>query len=329
MSGAAIESVRTCTHPRVKRGVRDLFNAIAELIPEGQTTTPPLTLDELAAQAQHSGRTAQKCRDVLEEIGAIKVHDGGRGKVARYEILDLAGAKPLTAAPLPLLGRPKPRRTKEERSGSDLFSDVEAIEQRSTSEISSDVSRNVGTFFRRWSAKVGTFFRRCAPPWRRLVRARDVQQLKTTTTTAAVGDAPKIKRPPCRWAGTTHAWCDGRVHVPMPFHHEERRKLARYPGETDAELDAQLFARYAEILAGIPDAQAITDANEFVFWKRVLRSATSTARAPSPIARRQEAVSARRTFGAGNVACPHDPMCRTIGECTERILAEGRERQTG
>jgi hypothetical protein len=71
----------------------------------------------------------------------------------------------------------------------------------------------------------------------------------------------------------------------MPFHLEERRKLARQPGETDTDLDKQLFARYTEILAAIPETEPILDRNEFEFWKRVLRAAPSgtipKARAPT------------------------------------------------
>lgn len=305
MSGAAVESVRTCTHPRVKRGVRDLFTAIAELIPEGQTTTPPLTLDELAAQAQHSGRTAQKCRDVLEEIGAIKVHDGGRGKVARYEILDLAGAKPLTAAPLPLLGRPKPPRTKEQRSGSDLFSDVEAIEQRSTSEVSSDVPTNVGTFFRRWSAKVGLFFRRGAPPWRRLVRARDVHTFKNVHTSAAPRDEPAREDPaPPRLAHPWHAWC-GRVCVPTGLHQEFQRK------GHDA---VWLLAFYTRTCRAIPVGAKIL-VNDFTFWRTALKAELASATPTVTTPRRRPDILNRRP-------CPHEPACLDGAACVDRQMAE-------
>ncbi len=74
----------------------------------------------------------------------------------------------------------------------------------------------------------------------------------------------------------------------MGFHEEERRKLARQPGETDADLDRRLFARYTEILAAIPETEDLPDdETEFDFWKRVLRSAkarapTRQARAPIP-----------------------------------------------
>jgi len=351
MSDDALKLVRACTHPQVKRSVRDLFEAIAALVPEGQTTTPPLTVPELAAHAQHSGRTAQDCRDVLEAIGAIKVHDGGRGKVARYEILNLDGARPPVAAALPLradLREVKPRRTKEERSTSDLFSDVEDP----TSEIISDVPEvrayDIGNFFRRWWSYVGNFFRR----WRDRTkeqrstseissdvalpldvdgtRARDVHTFKNVHTHAAPRDGPTkpeaVRPPPCRWFGRSHAWCDGRVHVPMELHHELVRKVGA--SVTATEADTMLRAFYARECAAVPP-EALIGENDFVFWRRRFTAAFGTPatapRAPTPPPRRP-------TFGAGNVACPHDPMCRTIGDCSERIVREARaarEEQTG
>jgi hypothetical protein len=127
-------------------------------------------------------------------------------------------------------------------------------------------------------------------------RARDVLLLKeTTTTTAPLSDPPRPRAvesppcgsPPCRYFGTRHAYCAGRVHVPMDFHREERRKLPRLPGETDADLDARLFAKYAAVLAAIPETEDLRGyKNEFEFWKAHLRAAQgeapSKARAPNP-----------------------------------------------
>jgi hypothetical protein len=157
MSDAALKHVAACTHPKVKGATRVLFEAIARLVPEGQTTTPPLTLPDLAAKARYSERTARTCRDVLVSIKEIKVHDGGRGNVARFEMLQLtSGARPLTETPLPILGRAKPPRAKKLRKTSAISSDL----FDTTSAISSDVSNNVGNFFRRLAVNVGNFFRR-------------------------------------------------------------------------------------------------------------------------------------------------------------------------
>ena len=158
MSQAAEDSVKACTHPQVKGAALALLTAIARLIPEGQTTTPSMRLEDLATLAKHTERTARTSRDLLESLGVIQVHDGGRGKLARYELVGLDGTRPAMAAPLPLRAdlRPAPRRAKKQRSGSDLFSDVEA----QTSEVFSDVRPKVGSFFRRWWGKVGSFFRR-------------------------------------------------------------------------------------------------------------------------------------------------------------------------
>ena len=138
MSDAAEREVQACTHPQVKGAALALLTAIARLIPEGQTTTPLIRLDALAALAKHTERTARTARDLLEGLRVIQVHDGGQGKAgARYEILQLAGARPPIAAPLPLRAdlRAAPRRAKEERSTSDLFSEVKVP----TSEIFSEV----------------------------------------------------------------------------------------------------------------------------------------------------------------------------------------------
>ena len=110
MSEAAEQHVRTCTHPEVKGGTRTLLQAIAELIPEGQTATPAIAIGDLAlaARPELHERTARTCRDVLESLGVVRVIDGGRGKVARYEMLQLTGARPIENAPLPAWGGRRP-----------------------------------------------------------------------------------------------------------------------------------------------------------------------------------------------------------------------------
>jgi len=365
MSEAALKLVNACTHPHVKGATRKLFEAIADHIPEGQTTTPPMTLPDLAHAAQHTGRTAQTARNRLEDLHLIQVHEGGRGNKARYEVLRLEGARPVMPVPLPLRAdlREAPR-TKEERSTSDPTLGDRTIKERSTSDpMYEQTAINVGNFFLRcWSpfVNVGNFFLRwqirtikqrstsdptfaAALPLPLDVavavdvagtRARDVQQLLRTTTTtaaplAAAATPPRPGGRPCRWAGTSHAWCAGRVHVPRDFHFEERRKLARRPGETEADLDAQLFARYAQVLAAIPDTQELPRETEFTFWKRMLRSAPS-----GTVPKVRASTEARRFSGApgGSMTCDHEPKCETRHACIERTLADGRaerERQTG
>jgi len=166
MSDAALKRVEACTDPKVKGGVRALYKAIATHIPEGETTTPPMTLNDLAQTAQHTARTAQTCRNVLEALSLVKVHDGGRGNKARYELLALDGARPIEAAPLPLLGPAKPRRAKEQRSTSDLFSYVEEPADEET-------AINVGSLFLRFATvltNVGNFFLCCRAPYDRIAK---------------------------------------------------------------------------------------------------------------------------------------------------------------
>jgi len=115
VSQSAFDAVAAYAHPKVKAGGRALLKAIAELIPEGQTTTGMITVDDLAAKAWQHRRTVFRWLDVLIEIGAIRVVDGGRGIIARYELLLVAGVRPIAAAPLPLVGAaPRRARTRQE-----------------------------------------------------------------------------------------------------------------------------------------------------------------------------------------------------------------------
>jgi hypothetical protein len=173
MSRAAEDYVNASTHPTVKGATRALLLAIAKHIPEGQTTTPPMTLPDLAVTAHHTGRTAQTCRNLLETAGLVKVHDGGRGNKARYEVLHIDGERPPIAASLPLradLRDAKVRRTKEQRSTSDLFADnigsYVANIGSYVAPTSEETAINVGSFFlRSWTVlkKVGSFFLRWRP----------------------------------------------------------------------------------------------------------------------------------------------------------------------
>lgn len=327
MSGAAIAYVETLA---VKGSARDLLRIIAKQIPEGQTTTPILRIADLATEAHLHRRTVLKWVGELVESGEITVMDGGRGKKARFTLVHLTGARPLVTAPLPLRAdlRPVPPRRLDEAT-LDLFDPpvVRDSDQTAIKRVAIDhtLAVNVWRSITRWLLNVWRSITRwpkrvvidhtLAPPLDvDDARARDVQQLKTTTTAASV-DAPKFKGPPCRWTGTTHAWCDGRVHVPMNFHREERRKLARSPGETDADLDARLYARYAEILAAIPDSEEILDKNEFEFWKRVLRSVPKIA---GPPARASTSGPRRRP----DQPCPHQPTCEDPAACIDRTMAE-------
>jgi len=133
MSDAALLYVRGCTHPTVKDGTRDLFEAIAHFVPEGETTTPFVGMPDLASQARRSLRTVVKRLPDLVAIGEVLVLDGGLGKIARYQIVHLAGAPPIVAAALPLRAdlrsverRARPRPTLPDDTTGDLFADPPA-----------------------------------------------------------------------------------------------------------------------------------------------------------------------------------------------------------
>jgi hypothetical protein len=122
--------------------------------------------------------------------------------------------------------------------------------------------------------------------------------------------------PPCRYAGTVHAWCAGRVHVPTALHREFLAKLGRSPGETNREQEARLLAFYAQTCADLAPDQPIGE-NDFKFWRRAFAGRFVRA---GPIA----VESRPDVWGTG---CPHTPTCASTRECIDRRLADGRAEQ--
>lgn len=118
-----------------------------------------------------------------------------------------------------------------------------------------------------------------------------------------------------------HAWC-GRICVPKFLHKQFKQAL----GGQVTKRAARMRGFYAETIAAIPAAQPI-GAEPVKFWR-----AAFAARFEKSVSRATHTPRRASTFGGGHVACPHDPMCLTIGACTERILADGRaerERKSG
>ncbi len=325
VSRAAEDYVDAYLHPHVKGAALALFKALAQLIPEGQTTTPLIGMGELATRAHIHRRTVWSWLLILVELGEVRVIDGLPGRPARYTLVHVAGAQPLTDVPLPLVGAAAPKRPRTKHAPAvdtspGLFDTLPEPSRHEPPAKIGWLSRShvaiqhvIGwitgiTGITGWrsqgsqGSQVDRPIFACdpcdlAPPLGEDTRAGAYNHLntntRTTTTAAPPAESPSHARdpagsPPCRWFGKSHAWCAGRVHVPMGFHEEERRKLARQPGETDADLDRRLFARYTEILAAIPETEDLPDdETEFDFWKRVLRSAkarapTRQARAPIP-----------------------------------------------
>jgi len=132
MSDAAKQYVTALTHPQIKSGARDLLDAIAHLIPEGQATTPDIAMKDLATLARQHRRTTWKWMGVLVDLGLVKVVDGGQGLTARYELVQVSGARPFTEAPLPLIGAAARRRPREKMAPDQtpgLFDQPEPDEQ--------------------------------------------------------------------------------------------------------------------------------------------------------------------------------------------------------
>lgn len=294
MSEAALKHVKAWTHPQAKRSVRAFFEAIADRIPEGQTTTPSVTLDKLASDSRQVERTARTNRDFLVGIGQVKVHDGGRGiKDARYEMLQLtSGERPIVPAPLPLLGRPKPptpKKAKGQWRTSDLFADLEDQRSDQRSDLFADVAQRSDLFADVWQ-KVGSF---CRPLWKNIgsfcrpllplgidTRARDVHTFKEVHTHTALRDEPLKPDagtpPPPAIVHPWHAWCppvgSTGVCVPTELHEEFKRK---------GHETAWLFAFYSRRCTAIPAGEKIR-VNDFTFWRAALKAelAATPVRAP-------------------------------------------------
>ncbi len=108
MSADAERYVRA--HPGIRPSERALLDAIAQLIPDGHDTTSSISQDDLAAQARLHRRTVVKLISVLVKAGELDAIDGRQGRIARYRLAHLQGARPPTTAPLPLLGAAAPPR---------------------------------------------------------------------------------------------------------------------------------------------------------------------------------------------------------------------------
>jgi len=364
MSTAAVERVKTYSHPHVKGSARRLLEVIATQIPEGQTMTPPLRIEDLAALMDYGEPTARRRRQTLLEVGAVRILGGGQGQVSRYELLllpDARGADPV----LPLIGAAAPPRARRPRAsdGPTFFdtppADTSDHEGERTVENFDHFDRSWRRYFDHFDRSWGAVLRSLRSLWvvpRSLsatnfdhfdrsvtrerhredidgTRARDVHTFKNVHTHTPPADEPvrkhDVAKPdiaPCRWAGTVHAWC-GRVCVPSGLHHELLRK------GHDA---AWLVAFYARTCAALPaDEPIIVD--DYKFWRAALKAelaSTAPARA-SPatedsFSRREleDAATYRRMRFGG---CPHDPRHLHEAECIREIAwwrrTEGERKQ--
>ena len=350
MSAAAEDAVKACAHPEVTDVARAVLNAIARLIPEGDTTTPLIGMGALATLAHVDRRTVWTWLPVLVAIGEVRVVDGGQGRKARYTIVHLDGAPPITAVPLPLRADLQPVRrrvTLPEDTTGDLFdppivrSESEELvitritswPARTITRITSwalslviAIARITSWRLQRTELVIGT----CDPcdptcdPTLPLdvddARARDVHTFKNTHTSRD-GPDPSAEEPPPRipvhpW----HAWCGPVVCVPKELHDDWLRK------GHDA---VWLFAFYARRYAEIPVGAKIT-VNDFTFWRAALKaelggSAPATRASPETqrtnLSRREldDARTIRdRVYGR----CPHEDKCTNDVDCVRRIALE-------
>lgn len=341
MSNAAEHYVKGRVHPKLKGGARALLVIIAQHVPEGETTTPPIGMEDLARHARLHRSTVWRRLELLVELGELQVIDRAPGRVARYHLVHLAGPAPLVTSPLPLLGAaPRPARPID--GTMDLFaspSEERAINllQNATGSRPNLLQKITG-----WGEarainllqKITGWFQPVAPVAKRnrlpapptggvLPRARDVHTSKNVHThTAAVAAAPPDPIPiaPPATCGPWHAWCAGRVHVPAKLHREFLAKIGRLAGESDAAQDARLIAWYVAEAATLSPTESITE-NDFVFWRR--RFAAAFAKTAGPPGR-----TTGRADGPPS-PCGHDTLCESTTACIQRTLREARERKSG
>lgn len=341
MSAAAEHFVQTCTHPQVKGSVRDLLRTIAVRIPEGQTTTPLMTLQELAAGAQRTERTARTYCDRLEALQLLKVHDGGRGrKEARYELLTIEGVRPSEAVPLPLRAhlREAARRAADPRTP-DLF--TVAVPERS--ESFSDVAPKVGRFFRRWLAvwsEVGKFFRRWlerSESFADLFLPQGVDVTDRATTYVRTKKDPDPEKDLVAVVGArarepADEFLEWFERTYPRFHHDavclihrdkDRalvRELLTRPRTNVAHLQAMTVLLWSLTTDGVvkSDRWWIT---ERVAVRDVFVLHRKANFLDLEVRRRREAPAAASGLGW---TCSHDPPCERNTDCIARTVAENR-----
>jgi hypothetical protein len=119
MSAAAETYVKSLRHPKVKGGTRTVLDVIAQLIPEGETTTPLIGMQDLATPARLHRSTVWRKLDDLVDLGLIQILDRTPGRIARYHLVQVAGAQPITEVSLPLRAdlRSVPRRSADSTPG--------------------------------------------------------------------------------------------------------------------------------------------------------------------------------------------------------------------
>jgi hypothetical protein len=340
MSAAAEDAVRACLHPKVKGCARALLKKIAELIPEGETMTPPLAIDDL--DIGYYDQAIRQARDLLaDDVKVLRIVGGGRGRRACYELLLLSGTGADLVLPLRADLQPVPRASARPiADGPSLFDTPETPVSPAPADLRAN---NIGDFHRRWWTKVGDFHRR----WRQALsnigdfhrrwwtkvgdfgdfhrrwvrfradhigdfhrrshpldvdpRAREYVHTSKELHTPAVPPLDVVRPPPCRLTGTAHAWC-GRVCVPTGLHQEWLRK---------GHAASWLTAFYTRTCAAIPTGERIV-VDDYKFWRAAMKADLVRA-------------DAAATSGeAASYTCPHtdSPCAQPNWRCRQRTALE-------
>lgn len=124
---------------------------------------------------------------------------------------------------------------------------------------------------------------------------------------AATADLPLLGQPPTAKCAhpNSHAWCEGRVHVPRALHFEFLDRLGAVPGETRAAKAGRLVAFYAADQTQLPATTSI--GNPFTYWKAAFDAWVTPAAVAQAPSRPAPEVYAW--------LCPHTPRCSHRPAC--------------
>jgi len=356
MSAAAEELAKACN---VKGSRRALLDTIATLIPEGQTMTPPIALEDLAARAGYYEMTMRQARDRLVGAGMLRVVGGGRGRPASYELLALPGAG--DAPSLPLIGA-TPRRSRS-TAGPDLF-DPPHGDQFSDAVRVDDIgtkyrtpTENVGKKYRTLVDELGTFYRTLLAivskfgTFYRTVLKKVGTKYRTPTPVVDVGSrararsAEEIQEEEAARAREVEAFLDW-FEAEYPVHHDGARcSLERAPdglrirvllqrGRTIDRLKAMTAVLWTLTTDGVKGsdrwfiAERVSVRNIWLLHRKADFLDAEVSRRASPPAAAARAVTGSRTRRTelliGGSTCPHTPRCERTSDCIQRVIDEGR-----
>jgi hypothetical protein len=136
------------------------------------------------------------------------------------------------------------------------------------------------------------------------------------STPTADADLPLLGQPPLPRCAhpNSHAWCDGRVHVPRALHFEFLDRLGAVPGETRAEKAGRLVAFYAADQAQLAPATSVP--NPFAYWNAAF---TAWIAQPPSASLSRRALADAETVLRRQGYCRHVPAHDEWDACVREI----------